>query len=116
MEVVDGWVGLMKCVLFAFAILFLTCGVSALDFQETKKLADGGDKTAQYNLGWIYANGRGVTQDYKEAVTWYRKAAQQGEAMAQANLGVMYMNGTGVTQDYKEAFKWLKCQLSRGNL
>ena len=31
-------------------------------------LADQGDAGAQYNLGDMYANGRGVPQDYAEAV------------------------------------------------
>ena len=28
----------------------------------------------------LYGNGRGVPQDYAEAVSWYRKAAEQGDA------------------------------------
>ncbi len=31
--------------------------------------APQGDADAQYNLGVMYANGEGVTQDYKEAVS-----------------------------------------------
>ena len=54
----------------------------------------------------MYSEGRGVTQDYKEAVKWYWKAAEQGFAPAQHNLGLMYSAGRGVTQDYKEAVKW----------
>jgi TPR repeat protein len=34
----------------------------------------------------MYAQGRGVTQDYKEAVKWFRLAAAQGNAGAIANL------------------------------
>ena len=46
--------------------------------------------TAQYNLGSMYYNGRGVLQDYEEAVFWYRLSAEQGDAYAQRNLGLMY--------------------------
>ncbi|HEM9355462.1 TPA: sel1 repeat family protein, partial [Streptococcus agalactiae] len=49
-----------------------------------------------YNLGVRYDNGRGVRQDYTQAVQWYRKAAEQGLADAQYNLGMMYANGQGV--------------------
>ncbi|PCJ29873.1 MAG: hypothetical protein COA90_11110 [Gammaproteobacteria bacterium] len=28
------------------------------------------------------AEGQGVTQDYKQAVNWYREAAEQGDALA----------------------------------
>jgi Sel1 repeat len=64
-------------------------------------LAEQGNAYAQFSLGVMYANGQGVTQDYKEAVEWYRRSAEQGFAIAQSNLGVMYANGRGVSQDYK---------------
>jgi hypothetical protein len=50
---------------------------------------------AQYNLGVMYNNGRGVPKDEAQAVVWYRKAAEQGYAAAQNNLGVMYSAGLG---------------------
>lgn len=49
----------------------------------------------------MYDQGRGVTQNYKEAVWWYRKAAEQGDAVAQFNLAEMYRNGLGVAKDLK---------------
>ena len=39
-----------------------------------------GDASAQYNLGVMYATGRGVPEDGTEAVRWYRAAAEQGDA------------------------------------
>ena len=51
----------------------------------------------------MYANGRGVRQDYKKAVEWYRKAANQGVAKAQSNLGGMYYFGQGVRQNKSRA-------------
>jgi len=48
-----------------------------------------------------------VTQDYAQAVKWYRKAAEQGDADAQFNLALMYDNGQGVPQDYVQAHMWL---------
>ena len=57
---------------------------------------------AQNNLGWMYQNGRGVSQDDAEAVKWFRKAADQGVAFSQTNLGMMSANGIGVSQaDYE---------------
>ena len=51
---------------------------------------------ARNNLGLMYGNGKGVPQDHKEAVKWYRKAADQGNAYGQNNLGTMFQNGQGV--------------------
>ena len=54
----------------------------------------------------MYANGQGVTQDYKEAVKWFRLAAKEADTDAQFQLGAMYQNGLGVLQDYVLAHMW----------
>ncbi len=37
-----------------------------------RPLAEQGHAKAQYNLGVMYANGRGVPEDDQQAVSWYR--------------------------------------------
>ncbi|MGB8275345.1 MAG: tetratricopeptide repeat protein [Alphaproteobacteria bacterium] len=76
-------------------------------------LADQGNAGAQSNLGLMYANGQGVSQDHSEAMKWFRKAAGQGVAEAQFNLGLMYGNGLGLPQDYVQAHKWYNLAASR---
>jgi TPR repeat protein len=68
----------------------------------------------QYNLGFIYAQGRGVPKDYTESVKWYRAAAEQGHAGAQYNLGVMYANGEGVPKDLVQAHAWWNIAGAKG--
>ena len=63
----------------------------------------------------MYAKGRGVPQDYSEAVKWFRPAATQGYAGAQYNLGVMYYNAWGVSRDRAEAAKWYLQAASQGH-
>lgn len=63
----------------------------------------------------MYEHGKGVPQDYGEAVKWYRQSAEQGNASAQHNLGVMYDNGKGVSRDYDEAVKWYTLAAEQGN-
>ncbi len=70
---------------------------------DVMKRAEQGDADAQYRLGGWYELGFGLSQDYREAVRWYRAAAEQGYSEAQYNLGMMYNKGTGVPQDFKEA-------------
>jgi TPR repeat protein len=65
-------------------------GDYATAYRLLRPLADQGDALAQTNLGFMYANGRGVPQDYSKALEWFGKAADQGFAIAQTNLGVMY--------------------------
>jgi TonB family protein len=82
---------------------------------ETKGApAEKGDVYLENNLGEMYAIGRGVPQDYAEAVKWYRKAADAGYARAQFNLGMSYVRGQGVMIDYGEAVKWFRKLADRG--
>ncbi len=46
-------------------------------FDEMRKAAEEGDAQAQSYLGVSYQNGQGATQDYTEAVKWFRRAAEQ---------------------------------------
>ncbi|HIE87808.1 MAG TPA: sel1 repeat family protein, partial [Gammaproteobacteria bacterium] len=71
---------LITTVLLALLIPATSFGASEEDkrwFEETQVEANQGDADAQYLLGLMYANGRGVPQDDKEAVRWYRLAADQ---------------------------------------
>jgi len=43
-------------------------GGFATALREWKPLAEQGNASAQYNLGWMYQNGKGVPQDDKTAV------------------------------------------------
>ena len=71
-------------------------------------LAEQGDVNAQWVLGFMYLNGEGMPQNYKQAAYWLTKAAEQGFALAQFNLGFMYDNGKGVPQDDQKALDWYK--------
>lgn len=84
-------------------------------FAETKAKAEGGDAPAQSALGEIYAEGKQVRQDYKQAAEWYRKAAEQGIAKAQFNLGGLYDIGQGVPADEAEAVKWHQKAAEQGH-
>ncbi|MDH8040447.1 tetratricopeptide repeat protein, partial [Klebsiella pneumoniae] len=61
--------------------------------------AKSGDASAQTQLGILYAEGSGVTRDYKKARSWFEQAGKQNYADAEYNLGVMYGNGDGVVRD-----------------
>jgi TPR repeat protein len=62
----------------------------------------------------MFDNGRGVPQDYTEAVKWFRKAAGHGYAAAQLSLGAMYDDGQGVPRDHAAAVRWYRKAADRG--
>jgi hypothetical protein len=61
-------------------------GDFATALKEWKPLAEQGLALAQFNLGWMYDDGKGVTQDYAESAKWFRKGAEQGDAKSQRKL------------------------------
>ena len=81
-------------------------------YELYQKIPD--NTSAQVRIGYMYEAGQGVSQDYAEAVRWYRRAAEQGDAEGQSNLGNMYRIGWGVSQDYAEAFRWYRRAAEQG--
>ena len=51
-------------------------------FYKHKKAAEEGNADSQLELGFYYAEGKIVNQDYKKAVYWFQKAADQNEILA----------------------------------
>jgi TPR repeat protein len=110
--------------LFSLAYAGFEDGKAAYDkgdyvtaYKEFKTLAEQGDGRSQFYLGVMYygGEGKGVAQNYAEAVKWFRKAADQGNIAAQSNLGWIYYEGQGVAKDYAEAVKWFRKAAEQGN-
>ena len=81
-------------------------GDHAVAMEIWRPLANSGDASAQYMVGFLYAQGEGVVANSGKAAKWYHKAADQGDPDAQMNLGLMYVNGVGVKKSYVSAYKW----------
>jgi hypothetical protein len=71
-------------------------------------LAEQGSASAQYSLGSLYAEGKGVPQNDATAFKWFKRAADQGNAAAQYNVGASYAAGTGVERSDAAAAEWFK--------
>jgi TPR repeat protein len=82
---------------------------------DIRPLAVKGDAKAQFQLGTLYQQGKGVKQDNTRAFLWYRRAAQQGESDAQYSLGNMYLMGEGVKQDDYQARQWYEKAAEQGH-
>ena len=111
---------ILKTVLSVLFVIFLLSSITnaseiSKDYRLTKKSAEQGDASAQYDLGYMFYYGQGVEKNYKEAFKWYKKSAEQGDASAQYSLGFMHFWGQGVEKNHKEAFKWYKKSAEQGN-
>ena len=102
--------------LLAFACLAVFQPGCAEDeyIRQIRKAAERGDVEAQYDLGFMYASGEGVSEDSRQAVKWFHKAAKQGHTGASAALFLMYNKGKGVSEDYVEAFAWVNLAAELG--
>ena len=114
---------LLRFAILAFSLSFLAVGLSlADDFSDGlkftlrgnheqaagafRKSAEAGNSEAQFKIGLMYEEGRGVAQDYAQAAAWYLKAAELNHTHAQFRLGKLLMEGKGVSLDRVEAYKW----------
>jgi TPR repeat protein len=111
-------------------------------FREKLKEANAGNSNAQYDVGAMYQNGRGVAMNRGQAIEWYQKAAAQnnqnaisrlnliqsneerfsktrahaekGEVDSQYDLGNMYAEGIGVDADMAKALTWYEKAANQG--
>lgn len=82
-----------------------------LPLSELKAKAEQGDAEAQYNLGYRYFSGKGVSKDYNKAAYWLDKVARQGNATAQSALGNCYNK----LKDYNKAVYWYTKAAEQGD-
>ncbi len=127
----------MVCLVLAASLLLSACGAhtgqdgAAAKLKEAQAayyrgdfataaavfqpMAEQGNARAQFFLGEMYLNGRGVPQDYALALKWARAAAEQQDADAQYTLGGMYETGKGVPRDDVQAHVWYSLSSSSGD-
>ena len=79
-----------------------------------RPLAEKGDAVAQYRLGNMYADGKGVTRDDATAMMWFERSAKQGNADAQYNVGASYAEGVGVAKSEEQAAEWFRRAADQG--
>lgn len=84
--------------------------VEWLKYSANNEYAD-----AQYQLGGMYLNGKGVPQNYTLAIHYLQKAADYDNAGAQCDLGYCYANGYGVNASIEQGFKWTRKAHENGN-
>jgi TPR repeat protein len=75
-------------------------------FQHTLKAAEQGYVPAQSAVAMMYANGKGVRQNYSEAGKWWIKASEGGDLVAARHTWNLYRNGEGVDRNPTIANQW----------
>lgn len=77
--------------------------------------AKAGQDCAQYALGKLYRDGRGVEKDIPQAVIWFSTAAEQDNSYAAYALGKLYLTGEDAPKNVDAALRWLQHSADLGN-
>ncbi len=85
-------------------------------FRYFRLAAKQGLASAQYHIGAMYENGRGVKKNIPLALRWYKLAAERGCGDAQTHLGKKYEKGLDVELNNKEAAHWYRLALKQEHI
>ncbi|UJJ56755.1 tetratricopeptide repeat protein [Rhodanobacter thiooxydans] len=81
-----------------------------------RRAAELDDAAAMANLGTMYLNGTGVSQDAHQALQLLVKAANKGNRTAAENLGTLCEYGlSGVAQNPVRAYQWYEVAARLGS-
>lgn len=70
---------------------------------------------AQYNLGILYFIGKGVKQNFSQALKLFTQAAQKGDVESTILVGSMHEKGQGILKMPEEAIYWYKKAIQKGS-
>lgn len=76
-------------------------------FKWLKLAAEGGHRTAMFDVARMYRDGKGTERDDALALHWMTRAAEEGVLQASLTLSEMYANGNGAPKDPALSVKWL---------
>ncbi|ORX46295.1 HCP-like protein [Hesseltinella vesiculosa] len=87
--------------------------VCALDltlaFDHYRIAATHGDCDAQFQVGFMLSNGKGVARNRNQAFEWYERAGKQGHKTALYSLGIYHVKGLeGCAKDLEKAAQYFE--------
>ena len=102
------------------AVMYETGDGTKIDKKEAVKwllkASEQGHADSRFKLGWMYANGLIVRQDYFVAAKYYRLAATfNNHTDAQYRMGELHFNGRGVEHDYGKAISYYRQAANKGH-
>lgn len=86
------------------------------ELPELQASAEAGDAQSQFRLGALYANGKVVEQDSRQAIHWLELAANNGWTAAQTLLGWLYNNADDIPKDGARAMEWYQRAAEAGDI
>lgn len=87
----------------------------ALAYRHMRIAAEGGEARAQWYVGMMLLNGRGVAADQPEAYQFVRMSADAGHLPGMISTAVMLATAEGVAEDDVEARLWYQRAAEQGS-
>jgi uncharacterized protein len=91
------------------------------EWEQLKQKAKNGDAESQWKVGSYCTdevhdeNGKIIiSQNFTEAVYWFKQAAEQGLSSAQYSLGICLSDGDRTDLNLKKSIYWMKKALKNG--
>lgn len=97
--------------LLIILLLFISIA-HANNLSTIKQRAAQDDAVAQYVVGIMYQQGKGVEKNKDTAISWFTKSAKQDYILAQYSLIAMYEYGDGIQKNPEQASYWYE-QISK---
>ena len=82
---------------------------------EIERLAESGDRNAQYLMGKLLQDGPLLIPDTMKAQYWFERAAMQGHVTAQYALGKLLISDDVEVRNLQEGLCWLKTAAENGS-
>ena len=79
------------------------------------RMTDSRSVHAEFVLGVLYFEGKGVPRDLKASAGWMTRAAKQKFPLAAHYLGDMYLAGAGVEKNEATAVRWYTVAANQAN-
>ncbi|MBF0425148.1 MAG: sel1 repeat family protein [Magnetococcales bacterium] len=99
---------------FQEAAVALKNGYASMAYDLFLRIAEKGDPRAQFLVGRLLEDGRGVPREPEQSAQWYRRAATQGHTEAQVRLGFLYLGGGVIPRNDAEALRWFRLAAEQG--
>lgn len=89
---------------------------SAEAFKWFMRASELGLTDAIGDVGNLYKDGNGITQDINKAIEYYKKSIARGCGWAAKNMAEIYEYGNNVEKNDQKAFEWYKKAAELGNV
>ncbi len=101
---------------FALGMTYYVCKMFSKSEKLLKKAVSQNHSIAQFGLGAIYLEGKGIKKNIKKGIELLQQSANNGYIEAQYYLGIYYNSGVFVEKNIKKSVEYYQKAADQGHL